>query len=306
MKTKTKIQIASVACRLVVLFRHLLGQGHKAIVNRDAIRWDLDLHEGIDFAIYLLGMFERSTVKTYGKLLSPGDTVLDIGANIGAHTLPLARAVGDQGHVIAFEPTTYAYRKLVRNASLNPVLMPRIRAEQLMLSDQSSSSPCPALYSSWRLNDTTASRHPKHLGQMMGTVGAGCERLDDYVVRSELRRIDFIKMDVDGNECSVLRGARQTLNDYRPKLLMEFMPYGLEESGDSLRELVALLKSANYKMYSVPYLAPLPDGLEELDKLIPDGSSINVLCLPSSNSVEFSSGVCKRESRDSLSRNPAM
>jgi hypothetical protein len=68
---------------------------------------------------------------------------------------------------------------------------------------------------------------------------------------------------------------------------MEFMPYGLEESGDSFRELVALLRTANYKIYSVPCLTPLPDGLEELDILIPDGSSINVLCLPCGNSLEF-------------------
>lgn len=285
MKTKTKIKLASAVCRLIVFFRYLLGRGDKAVVTRDGIRWDLDLHEGIDFAIYLLGMFERSTVKTYEKLLSPGDTALDIGANIGAHTLPLARAVGAQGRVIAFEPTTYAYRKLVRNVSLNPALEPRIRTEQVMLSEQNHSSPCPALYSSWNLSNTKTSRHPKHLGQMMETTGAAGVRLDDYVIRSGLRRIDFIKIDVDGNECAVLRGAQQTLRNHRPKILMEFMPYGLEESGHSLKELMALLKFTGYKILGVPRLAPLPEDPEELGRLIPDGSSINVLCLPSSNSA---------------------
>mgnify|MGYP001597692068 FL=1 len=209
MRTKTKIRLASAACRFIVFFRYLLGRGHKAVVTRGGIRWDLDLYEGIDFAIYLLGVFERTTVKTYDKLLSPGDTVLDIGANIGAHTLFFARAVGTQGRVIAFEPTAYAYRKLIRNISLNPALEPRIRAEQVMLSDQGHSSPCPALYSSWSLSNTKASRHPKHLGQKMDTPRATGERLDDCVIRLGLRRIDFIKIDVDGNECAVLGGGNK-------------------------------------------------------------------------------------------------
>lgn len=281
MKTKNKIRLASVVCRLVVFCRSLLGKGHKAVVTRGGIRWDLDLHEGIDFAMYL-GMYEKTTVKTYNKLILPGDTVLDIGANIGAHTLFFARTVGAQGRVIAFEPTAYAYRKLIKNISLNSDLEPQIRAEQVMLSDQSHSSPGPAIYSSWSLCNTKASRHPKHLGQKMDTTGATAERLDDRITQLGLRRIDFIKIDVDGNECAVFEGGKQTLQKFRPKILMEIMPYGLEEAGHSLRELLAILKSAGYKMLSVPHLLPLPDAAEALGKLIPDGSSINVLCQPGS------------------------
>ncbi len=279
MKTKTKIRLASVISRLIVFFRSLFGRGHRAIVLRNGITWDLDLNEGIDFSIYLLGMFERSTVNTYKKLLLPGNTVLDIGANMGAHTLLMAHAIGTHGKVFAFEPTQYAYLKLVRNVSLNPVLAKRIHIEQMMLSDRDNLSPSPALYSSWKLTTPRVLRHPKHLGELMDTAGARTEQLDDFVNRLNLNRIDFIKIDVDGNECTVLRGAQRVLKIFRPKILMEFMPYGLEESGHSLKELMAILKSAGYKILSVPNLAPVPENPEEISKLIPDGSSINVLCL---------------------------
>jgi FkbM family methyltransferase len=285
MKTKTKIRLASVISRLIVFFRSLLGRGDHTIVIRNGVRWDLDLNEGIDFSIYLLGMFERSTVNTYKKLLLPGNTVLDIGANIGAHTLPIAHTIGPLGKIFAFEPTQYAYLKLVRNVSLNPALAERIHVEQMMLSDRDNPSPSHALYSSWKLTTTQVSRHPKHLGQLMDITGARTGRLDDFVAQLKLDRIDFIKIDVDGNECAVLRGAQRVLESFRPKILMEFMPYGLEESGHSLKELMELLKSAGYKILSVPKLAPLPEDSEELGKLIPDGSSINVLCLPGNSTA---------------------
>ena len=62
-----------------------------------SINWRLDLLEGID----LLGSFEPLTVRAYRGIVRPGDTVLDIGANVGAHTLPLAQLVGETCRVIA-------------------------------------------------------------------------------------------------------------------------------------------------------------------------------------------------------------
>ena len=76
----------------------------------------------IDFAIYLGGMFERNTALALRKLVRPSSLVLDIGANIGAHTLRLANLVGSSGRVFAFEPTDFAYSKLQANLDLNPAL----------------------------------------------------------------------------------------------------------------------------------------------------------------------------------------
>src|SRR5688572_20988587 len=103
--TAQKVGLAKMASRVVLSCRKLLGRPAQAQFVRDGIRWQLDLREGIDFSIYLLGSFEPATVRAYRRIVKPGQTVLDIGANIGAHTLPLARLVGPGGRVIAFEPT---------------------------------------------------------------------------------------------------------------------------------------------------------------------------------------------------------
>src|SRR5687768_16119349 len=128
MKTTHKIAAARVIYHAVHAGRALLGRTDRQIVVRNGVTYDLDLSQGIDFAIYLGGMFERNTAVALSKLAEPSSLVLDIGANIGAHTLHLARLVGPEGNVMAFEPTGFAFGKLRRNLELNPSLAFRVEA----------------------------------------------------------------------------------------------------------------------------------------------------------------------------------
>src|SRR6202165_5901393 len=107
MKTAHKIGAARVIYHAVHAGRTLLGRTDQEIVVRDGVTYELDLSQGIDFAIYLGGMFERSTAVALAKLTEPSSLVLDIGANIGAHTLHLASLVGLNGRVMAFEPPVF-------------------------------------------------------------------------------------------------------------------------------------------------------------------------------------------------------
>jgi tRNA G37 N-methylase Trm5 len=118
--TRTKISLAALAYRTIAAGRAIVGKNDYATVRRGGLTWALDLREGIDFSIFLLGAFERSTVRTLKKLARPESVVFDIGANIGAHTLGLARNVGPAGRVFAFEPADFAFEKLKRNLALNP------------------------------------------------------------------------------------------------------------------------------------------------------------------------------------------
>lgn len=110
--TKEKIRLATAMQRPILWFRNMAGLGPSLRCSRGGVEWELDIREGIDFSIFLLGSFEPSTSKALARLVQTGDYVIDIGANIGAHTLPLAARVGNNGKVIAFEPTEYAFLKL--------------------------------------------------------------------------------------------------------------------------------------------------------------------------------------------------
>lgn len=278
MNTRTKLLIARALYWTLTGFRRLGRHNDNARVKRRGIQWQLDLREGIDLAIYVFGYFEYETVRAYCRILKPGDTVLDIGANIGAHTLHLARCVSPTGKVIAFEPTAYAYNKLRQNIALNPVLANLIKAEQIMLVTSDTAQVKPQLYSSWQIHEMAADIHPKHGGRLMDTTGARTESLDSYLARNKIGRVSMIKMDVDGHECEVLRGAHELLQRDKPVLLMEMMPYGLEEAGASLDELLGLLSAYGYSLYNLNGKTALPAD-NSIRQKIPSAGGINVICI---------------------------
>src|SRR5260221_12509467 len=102
--TKTKIALAGLAYRTIAKSRGLLGKSKRVEVRRGGVRGGLDLEEGIDFSIYLLGAFERSTVATLRALVKAGDIVLDIGGNIGAHQLGWAKNGRPAAEILSISP----------------------------------------------------------------------------------------------------------------------------------------------------------------------------------------------------------
>jgi FkbM family methyltransferase len=279
--TKTKVALASIAYRCISAARFVAGKDNSAVVNRGGLRWSLDLSEGIDFSIYLLGAFERPTVKTLEKVVKQGDVVFDIGANIGAHTLGLARSVGPTGHVFAFEPTDFAFAKLKHNLALNPDLEARTLAFQVLLAATPAEDPQPEIYASWPLEKQDAV-HPKHRGRLATTRGAVVNTLDQFVGRHSIPRLDLIKIDVDGHELPVLLGGRDVLDKFRPILVMEMSPYVHAEEQNSFADLVTLLRDAGYTIQDADTWNPLPLEASKLEALIPDGASMNVIARPDS------------------------
>ena len=276
-KTKRKMLLARGVQSIVMAARRLIGRGETTQVTRQGLRWELDLREGIDFSIWLLGAFEPETVRCYQRLIRSGDVVLDIGANIGAHTLHLARTVGPAGRVIAFEPTDYAFAKLTRNAALNPGLSGRIHCLQFLLGDTDQpDAPTAPLYSSWPLKDE-AGLHHLHQGRLMNTSGARAHTLDTALASAGLGRLDCIKLDIDGAEVAMLRGARESLTRWHPTIVMELAPYVLEEKGASLVELIALLQAYGYILTDANTGRTLAMDAALLQSLIPPGASLNVV-----------------------------
>jgi FkbM family methyltransferase len=276
LNTSQKIQIATMAYKLVSGVRRVLGKSDHAVSRRNGITWELDLHEGIDFSIFLLGGFELATLRMYGSILRPGDIVLDIGANIGAHTLPFARLVGKDGRVYAFEPTQYAFEKLKRNVNANPSISSSIELVHAMLVSDDRNSIVPAIYSSWPLRKEDG-LHKQHRGKLMSTSDAAAMTLDEFVDRKGIDRIDFVKLDVDGNEAGVLAGAANTLRRFRPRVLMEWAPYLFEGNSAIMGQMLSHFINLGYCPREPSRRRVLPKTLEELNAMVPKYGSMNVL-----------------------------
>jgi|SRR5579872_2370179 len=275
MKTAHKIAIARLLYRAVHVGRAFSGQGDRQIVARRGISYDLDLSQGIDLAIYL-GMFERGTALVLRDLVQPSSLVLDIGANIGFHTLHLANLVGPSGRVLAFEPTDFAFRKLQHNLELNPVLSPRVEVFHCFLSESDDASVPGAVYSSWPLAKETG-LHAKHLGREMATRSAQGRGLDSVLAEHADRRVQLVKLDVDGFECSVLKGATKMLREDKPIFVLELSPYVLEERGASLAELLSFFIPNGYSFFNEKTGKRLPSTAQELGKLVADGEGMNII-----------------------------
>ena len=276
LSTRTKVTIARAAFSAINLARRVVGASPETVVTREGLRWRLDLREGIDLAIYL-GVFERSTTRALRRLVRPGATVLDIGANIGAHTLPLAKLVGPTGRVHSFEPTAFAHKKLLANLALNPELAPRVSTHQVMLTN--GDAVAPELYSSWPLVRSD-NLHARHQGRLEPTTGARALRLDDYLAEIGVSHVDLVKLDVDGYECDVLAGASRFLASAAPVIVMELAPYVLAERGHTLEELLGRLAGSGYRLEDETTGEPLPQDTAGITGLIKDGGCMNVVGRP--------------------------
>ena len=242
--------------------------GPKIAESNGGLVFELDLSQLIDNHIYYNGEFEPGTRRAFEKLVRPGMTVLDIGANIGAHTLKLAQLTGPSGHVYAFEPTEWAHRKLQRNVSLNPGFT-NITLERAALSDSDESSGDYAFQSQYVVG--AAPDGEQERGQVAFV------KLDTYAGAHKLGRVDFIKLDVDGYETKILRGARELLKRDRPTLIVEMGDYWQQSVGDSIEALVEVLDDVGYRYERQDDAEPVED-LDGYIKSLDYKWALNVVC----------------------------
>jgi hypothetical protein len=111
----------------------------------------------------------------------------------------------------------------------------------------------------------------------MQTDSAQPRSLDSILSERADRKVRLVKLDVDGFECDVLRGATSMLRDARPIFVMELAPYVLEERGASLGELLSYFTPNGYALYDERTQQRLPSEAKELQRLLADGESVNVI-----------------------------
>ena len=274
--TSTKISIARVLRRLVGAARVMTGRRATEVVcRRRRVTWSLDLDEGVQLALYL-GLYERDTAAVLKRLCPADGVVLDVGANIGAQALPLAAALSDAALVIAVEPADQAYERLQQNLSLNPGIAHRVRCVHRALTAAGERAAA-TYFSAWPLGEAS-DRHAVHHGAAQSSSAPGCT-LDALIRELRLERLDVIKLDVDGNELPVLRGAGETLARLRPTVVFEFCPYLLDERGESPHALLSIFDDAGYTLAGEADLAPITER-DRLIRSIPHGGGINIVATP--------------------------
>jgi len=204
-------------------------------------------------------------------------TVVDIGANVGFYTLMAARLVGETGRVHAFEPSKPTLEKLRRNIAANRFT--NIVVHEIALSDRNEERTFH--------HDEDPSRN--RFGQVDtpdGEETIGCRSLDAELGRNA--RVDFIKIDVEGAELLVLRGALELLaNNPNAAVMCEFSDLNAHSLGSSVAELTRFFRERKYELFAfdantstlVPIVRPegfdgnviaMRSGRHMLPKTVPD------------------------------------
>lgn len=158
----------------------------------------------------LYGEWCDSEIALLEKFLRPGDTVVDVGANIGTHTVAFATFVGEAGRVLAFEPQRFSFHLLCGNVALN--CLTNVECRQQGLGESIRTAGIPRISPRETRNFAAVAVSDDREGDEVQIV-----TLDSLGLAS----CRLVKIDVEGMEPEVIRGARATIEAHRPVLFVE-------------------------------------------------------------------------------------
>jgi FkbM family methyltransferase len=206
------------------------------------LRFLVDLGDRLGCDVFYGYYDERFEASLFAELLDPGSTVLDVGANFGYYSVVCADAVGPTGAVHAFEPDPAAFELLTANADANG-LADRIHVHRFAVGDHDGTV-------SYHLAEEAAFSGLTSTGRSAtrGVVEVRLRSLDSFAVDHGIEQIDALKIDVEGHEAEVLRGARRLLQrSADPLIMLEVTAKNLTEAArDALTGALAELFAAGY------------------------------------------------------------
>jgi len=257
----------SIRKRTNKLYKYLPRSKKTVIKTINGITYELDLSTVVHSQIYHYGFWEEDVTNIINNTVKKGMTCFDIGASTGPHTLRMAKLVGKNGLVCAFEPSQALFPKLVKNIVLND--FKNVRALPVALSDKEEKK-------MYYTNTLFKLGNEEEKSSDKITV---FDTVDKYVKRYKIKSIDFIKLDVDGYETKIIKGGFNSIKKFKPVMIVEFSKGAQEEYGSSLEELADVLMLLGYNFYNTTTL----EQYNDIIKATPETGSINVLCLLCNN-----------------------
>ena len=195
-----------------------LAPNVKFVETRHGSLFVLATDNSVGRALVNYGEWTFGEIELVRKFLRPGDYVLDIGANIGTHAIPLAKAVGHEGQVIAFEPQPRIFELLTANTLVNGLSNLRSICAGCGAQAASIGLPEPDYSTNGAFGSLALGPFLNAPDQASSSVRIQVMAIDDTF---NLRGLRLIKIDVEGMEIDVLRGAERTIRRLRPILYIE-------------------------------------------------------------------------------------
>lgn len=230
------------------------------------------LNGGVDDDIYKTGTWEPEILAIIKKYIPKNGVFIDIGANIGFHSLAAAVAVGKEGKVVSFEPIPRLRDQMLRSVKKNDFANISVEPFALGLDEKE------AVLSIVDENIGASSLQNVDVDREVNNkVVVSVKQLDSYM--DHFSHIDLIKIDIEGSEFEALRGGEELIKKFKPVIVLEFSPHIYEKDymGKSL-ELFTYLSNLGYKITDVE------NRVTDIEAEITTGDfaqlHINLLCVP--------------------------
>ena len=220
------------------------------------------------------GEFAEHEVALFRKLLVPGAWVVEAGANIGALTVPIARAVGPAGKVVAFEAQPVLASLLTRNLALNGLSHVDARSAGLGAAPGTIRVP------------VVDYRQDGNFGGISIGAETGSAVKLETVDGLALERLDFVKIDVEGMELDVLRGGAETIRRHRPVLFVE------NDRTERSAGLIGHLLAIDYQLWW--HITPLFNAQNYAGAtadVVDNVHSFNMVCFPVERRMAVTGGL---------------
>ena len=218
------------------------------------------------------GEFSEQEVDLFRQICRPGDVVIEVGSNIGAHTVPLAQMVGTGGMVVACEPQATVFQVLCGNIALNNLT--NVHTRHVAVGDAEGQIVVPNIDYRRENNFGGLGLEDHHRGYNVPLI-----TLDGS---AEVPRLRLLKIDVEGMESQVIRGAEQLVQRYRPAIYVE------NDRIDRSPPLIEQLQAFEYKLFW--HLPPLFNPVNfagDPENIFGNVVSVNMLCVPSENASQI-------------------
>jgi FkbM family methyltransferase len=236
--------------------------------DKYGLSYNFDENSLLERQMAAAGYWEEDTRQLIESEISPGSVVIEVGANFGAHTLPIALKLGKEGRIYAFEPSDYGYDRLSQNIALNPPLK-NIESHKLYVSRTVSAQMPVELTSYWT---------PTGEGNNTGIQTVRTGSLDGLF--KDLSRLDLMKIDVDGADHDVLLSGKGLIARFHPKIYIE-VSFSLAKFGTSPQRLCMDLQEYGYRLHTFSAVARgfQPVTVTEIEDLLHHQPVTNVLAL---------------------------
>ena len=218
------------------------------------------------------GEFSHLEAVLFEQICKDGDIVFEVGANIGAHTINLSKLVGS-GYVVAFEPQRLVFQNLCSNLAINSIS--NVYTYQEAVSDENGTIVIPEC-------DFTKNNNFGGINIENAKRGTTVykQKLDNFI--NKIDKLKLLKIDVEGMEIGVIKGAKELIKKFRPIIYVE------NDRQEHSKNLIELLWSMDYKMYwHLPKLYNKNNYFKDNENIFGNIVSVNMLCLHNDSLIKI-------------------